>query len=159
MLEQTIEGAPVRRDVIRLKHGGESCLHLGNLRADHYLSSGLAPQVVCRREVIGVGVSLKHISECQTLVLDRGEQPIRRDRRQSSGLGLEVEHRVDERCRFCLRVSHELGDRRCGGIEETLDVMFDLANFDIARFEASAAEVAKLLRALSNERRLMILPS
>ncbi|WP_309605559.1 metalloregulator ArsR/SmtB family transcription factor [Phenylobacterium sp.] len=35
--------------------------------------------------------------------------------------------------------------------------MFDLANFDIARFEASAAEAAKLLRALGNERRLMIL--
>jgi ArsR family transcriptional regulator len=35
--------------------------------------------------------------------------------------------------------------------------MFDLANFDIARFEASAKEAAKLLRALSNERRLMIL--
>ncbi|HEY0651093.1 metalloregulator ArsR/SmtB family transcription factor [Phenylobacterium sp.] len=35
--------------------------------------------------------------------------------------------------------------------------MFDLANFDIVRFEASAAEAAKLLRALGNERRLMIL--
>jgi ArsR family transcriptional regulator len=35
--------------------------------------------------------------------------------------------------------------------------MFDLANFDISQFEASAAEAAKLLRALSNERRLMIL--
>lgn len=35
--------------------------------------------------------------------------------------------------------------------------MIDLANFDIARFEASAAEAAKLLRALGNERRLMIL--
>ena len=35
--------------------------------------------------------------------------------------------------------------------------MFDLANFDLSRFKASAAEAAKLLRALSNERRLMIL--
>ena len=35
--------------------------------------------------------------------------------------------------------------------------MFDLANFDITRFEASAGEAAKLLRALANERRLMIL--
>jgi len=35
--------------------------------------------------------------------------------------------------------------------------MFDLANFDIAQFEASATEAAKLLKALSNERRLMIL--
>lgn len=35
--------------------------------------------------------------------------------------------------------------------------MFDLANFDIAQFEASAAGAAKLLRALANERRLMIL--
>lgn len=35
--------------------------------------------------------------------------------------------------------------------------MFDLANFDITRFEASAAEAARLLRALANERRLMIL--
>ncbi|MBS0362570.1 MAG: winged helix-turn-helix transcriptional regulator [Proteobacteria bacterium] len=35
--------------------------------------------------------------------------------------------------------------------------MFDLANFNIADFEASAAQAAKLLRALSNERRLMIL--
>src|SRR5689334_5325469 len=35
--------------------------------------------------------------------------------------------------------------------------MFDLANFDITRFEASAAAAAKLLRALGNERRLMIL--
>jgi ArsR family transcriptional regulator len=35
--------------------------------------------------------------------------------------------------------------------------MFDLANFDMGLFEASAAEAAKLLRALSNERRLMIL--
>ena len=35
--------------------------------------------------------------------------------------------------------------------------MFDLANFDIGRFEASAAEAARLLRALANERRLMIL--
>lgn len=36
-------------------------------------------------------------------------------------------------------------------------IMFDLANFDITRFEANAAEAAKLLRALGNERRLMIL--
>ncbi|MCX7586297.1 ArsR/SmtB family transcription factor [Phenylobacterium sp. 58.2.17] len=36
-------------------------------------------------------------------------------------------------------------------------IMFDLANFDITRFEASAGEAAKLLRALANERRLMIL--
>ncbi|HWF77841.1 MAG TPA: metalloregulator ArsR/SmtB family transcription factor [Caulobacteraceae bacterium] len=35
--------------------------------------------------------------------------------------------------------------------------MFDLATLDPGRFEASAAEAAKLLRALSNERRLMIL--
>lgn len=35
--------------------------------------------------------------------------------------------------------------------------MFDLAKFDIAQFEASAGEAAKLLRALGNERRLMIL--
>jgi len=35
--------------------------------------------------------------------------------------------------------------------------MFDLANLDIARFEASAADAARLLRALGNERRLMIL--
>lgn len=35
--------------------------------------------------------------------------------------------------------------------------MFDLANFDITRFEASAAEASRLLRALANERRLMIL--
>ena len=35
--------------------------------------------------------------------------------------------------------------------------MFDLTTFDIAQFEASASAAAKLLRALSNERRLMIL--
>jgi ArsR family transcriptional regulator len=35
--------------------------------------------------------------------------------------------------------------------------MFDLANFDVTRFQASAAAAAKLLRALANERRLMIL--
>ncbi|HKR87994.1 MAG TPA: metalloregulator ArsR/SmtB family transcription factor [Phenylobacterium sp.] len=35
--------------------------------------------------------------------------------------------------------------------------MFDLANFNLSQFEASAAEAAKLLKALSNERRLMIL--
>ena len=35
--------------------------------------------------------------------------------------------------------------------------MFDLSKFDITRFEASAGEAAKLLRALGNERRLMIL--
>lgn len=35
--------------------------------------------------------------------------------------------------------------------------MFDLATFDISAFEASAAEAARLLRALGNERRLMIL--
>lgn len=36
-------------------------------------------------------------------------------------------------------------------------IMFDLANFDITRFEASAGQAARLLRALGNERRLMIL--
>lgn len=35
--------------------------------------------------------------------------------------------------------------------------MLDLAKFDLARFEASAGEAAKLLRALGSERRLMIL--
>lgn len=35
--------------------------------------------------------------------------------------------------------------------------MFDLANFDITHFEGRAAEAARLLRALANERRLMIL--
>lgn len=35
--------------------------------------------------------------------------------------------------------------------------MFDLSKFDTAQFEARAGEAAKLLRALSNERRLMIL--
>ena len=35
--------------------------------------------------------------------------------------------------------------------------MFDLANFDITLFEAKAAQAAMLLRALGNERRLMIL--
>lgn len=35
--------------------------------------------------------------------------------------------------------------------------MLDLATFDASRFEASAAEAARLLRALANERRLMIL--
>ena len=35
--------------------------------------------------------------------------------------------------------------------------MIDLQTFDLARFEASAADAAKLLRALANERRLMIL--
>ncbi|HET9161051.1 MAG TPA: metalloregulator ArsR/SmtB family transcription factor [Caulobacteraceae bacterium] len=35
--------------------------------------------------------------------------------------------------------------------------MFDLANLDATRFEASAGAAAKLLRALANERRLMIL--
>ncbi|WP_199170706.1 helix-turn-helix transcriptional regulator [Caulobacter sp. FWC2] len=35
--------------------------------------------------------------------------------------------------------------------------MFDLSRFDVGQFEASAAEAARLLRALANERRLMIL--
>lgn len=35
--------------------------------------------------------------------------------------------------------------------------MIDLTRFDLSRFEASAAAAAKLLRALANERRLMIL--
>lgn len=35
--------------------------------------------------------------------------------------------------------------------------MFDFAALDIAQFEASACDAARLLRALSNERRLMIL--
>jgi DNA-binding transcriptional ArsR family regulator len=35
--------------------------------------------------------------------------------------------------------------------------MSDLTSLDAARFEASAGEAAKLLRALANERRLMIL--
>jgi ArsR family transcriptional regulator len=35
--------------------------------------------------------------------------------------------------------------------------MFEFADFDIAEFQASAAVAAKLLRALGNERRLMIL--
>jgi DNA-binding transcriptional ArsR family regulator len=35
--------------------------------------------------------------------------------------------------------------------------MFDLATFDVTAFEPSAAKAAKLLRALANERRLMIL--
>lgn len=35
--------------------------------------------------------------------------------------------------------------------------MFDLTTLDIARFEASAAQAARLLRTLGNERRLMIL--
>lgn len=35
--------------------------------------------------------------------------------------------------------------------------MFDLATFDITEFEASAAQAAKLLRVLGNERRLMVL--
>jgi ArsR family transcriptional regulator len=35
--------------------------------------------------------------------------------------------------------------------------MFDLANFDISDFQASAANAAQLLRALANEKRLMIL--
>ncbi|PIB90836.1 ArsR family transcriptional regulator [Caulobacter sp. FWC2] len=36
-------------------------------------------------------------------------------------------------------------------------LMFDLSRFDVGQFEASAAEAARLLRALANERRLMIL--
>lgn len=35
--------------------------------------------------------------------------------------------------------------------------MFDLATFDLRQFEASATQAAQLLRALGNERRLMIL--
>jgi ArsR family transcriptional regulator len=35
--------------------------------------------------------------------------------------------------------------------------MFDLAKLDAAQFEAKAGEAAKLLRALANERRLMVL--
>lgn len=35
--------------------------------------------------------------------------------------------------------------------------MFDLSQFDAAQFEAKAGAAAKLLRALANERRLMIL--
>lgn len=35
--------------------------------------------------------------------------------------------------------------------------MFDLSRFDVGLFEASATQAAKLLRALANERRLMIL--
>lgn len=35
--------------------------------------------------------------------------------------------------------------------------MFDIATSDLAQFEARAAEAAKLLRALGNERRLMVL--
>ncbi|MGZ6016930.1 MAG: ArsR family transcriptional regulator, partial [Phenylobacterium sp.] len=35
--------------------------------------------------------------------------------------------------------------------------MFDPVNIDITRLEASATDAARLLRALGNERRLMIL--
>jgi DNA-binding transcriptional ArsR family regulator len=35
--------------------------------------------------------------------------------------------------------------------------MFDLAKYDLARFESSASQAASLLRMLANERRLMIL--
>lgn len=35
--------------------------------------------------------------------------------------------------------------------------MFDLSKFDVSQFEAKAGAAARLLRALANERRLMIL--
>lgn len=35
--------------------------------------------------------------------------------------------------------------------------MIDIAHFDMTRFEQSAAKAARLLRALANERRLMIM--
>jgi ArsR family transcriptional regulator, virulence genes transcriptional regulator len=38
-----------------------------------------------------------------------------------------------------------------------MGAMFDNANVDLARFEESAGNAARLLRALGNERRLMIL--
>ena len=38
-----------------------------------------------------------------------------------------------------------------------MGVMFDHAKFDPAQFEANAGDAARLLRALGNERRLMIL--
>jgi len=38
-----------------------------------------------------------------------------------------------------------------------MGLMFDLTNVDNSRFETNAAQAARLLRALGNERRLMIL--
>lgn len=38
-----------------------------------------------------------------------------------------------------------------------METMFDLSTLDITQFQASAGAAAKLLRALANERRLMIL--
>ncbi len=38
-----------------------------------------------------------------------------------------------------------------------MSLMFDLGNVDITQFQASAGRAAKLLKALGNERRLMIL--
>ncbi len=91
------------------------------MRSDHDLRPRARTDVMGGGQVIGMRMRFQHIVERRALLIDDGEQPVRDGRGNGRCLGLEIQHRIDDRRARAGLVDHDIADRVGHRIEMGVD--------------------------------------
>ena len=119
--DQPIKITAVGCNIVGFEQCSEYRLHLYDVAADNNGRTSNFAQVMCCRQMVGMGMGFEQIDDLQPLLLRRIELCIGGRRRDSAIARGEVEHRVNDRGLFGRGVVDNVADRIGGGIEKRLD--------------------------------------
>ena len=102
----------------RAEQRHEGFLHLGDLGANAEFRAGEAAQVVSAGQVVGMRVGVENPVDAEAFFGGRSEHGVGRSCGQAAGIGVEVQHRINDRGAAGGGVPDQVGDRVGGRVEE-----------------------------------------
>ena len=121
VLQQPVEVAAFRLQVVRSELPPERYLHIANPRPDRHHSARPAFQMIRRRQVVGMGMGLQHPSDRNARGLGGSQHPVGSFTIHSATDRIEAEHGIDDRPGAARRIGHEVADAVGRFVEEGLD--------------------------------------
>ena len=105
---------------LQVEHVLEYALHLGDVGTNADLSTELASQVGCGREVVGVGMGLQNPLRLQAVGAHVVDHLVGTSVVGTARLRVVVEHRIDDRAVAARAAVNDVGHRPGGWIEHAM---------------------------------------
>ena len=122
VLEQGIEDRAGRVHVLGVEHRAKGFLDLGDPGTDPDLRAGPVSDIVCRGQVIGMGMGVENPAQADVVGFKTGQEGLDPVGREPGGVGVIVENGVNQDRLGAAGIGDEVGHGLRSVVEEGRDV-------------------------------------
>ena len=133
-----VELGTFARHVVGIEHRAEDALHIADVFADRDFRAGLELDIGRARQMVGVRVGLQHNADLDAEFAGLRQQRVGGGEGRLAAAEIVIEHRIDHRAFFGLRVPDQIAHGIGGLVEKRPDFglnwVFAAADMDDAPF-------------------------